>query len=76
MSNAEKYIARRISPADCAAQDFGSDGLPRQCAQQPVWELVHSQGRSFHVCEYHIEVFWNVWLEFRDAVREVWPVSR
>jgi hypothetical protein len=76
MSNTEKYLTRKISQSDCAAQDFGRDGLPLQCDRKPVWELVHSEGRTFHVCEYHIEVFWNMWLGFRDAVRDVWPFAK
>jgi hypothetical protein len=71
-----KYITKSASASDCAAQDFGPEGLPRRCDRKPVWELRHSEGRSFNVCEYHIEVFWNSWLGFREAVRDLWPVKR
>ena len=70
-----KYIEKRISSAPCSTQNFGPDGLPCECNQSPVWELVHSSGTSFHACEYHIEVLWNVWLPFRSAVRDLWPVK-
>ena len=71
-----RYVAMRVSQQDCAAQHFDSDGLPRQCDQKPVWELVHSEGPSFHVCEYHIEALWNVWIGFRNAMQDLWPVNK
>jgi hypothetical protein len=74
MSEGGKFIGKKISTSVCTAQHFGLDGLPCQCDQDPVWELTHSNGRSFHICEYHIEVFWNVWLSFRSAVRDLWPI--
>ena len=76
MRKSGKYITKNISQSECTAQDFGADGLPCQCNREPVWELVHSDGRSFHVSEYHIEVCWNTWLGFRDAVRDLWPFAK
>jgi hypothetical protein len=68
-----RYISIKVCNAECSAQHFGSDGLPCQCTETPVWELQHSSGRNVHLCEYHIECFWNMWLSFRDAVRGIWP---
>jgi len=76
MSEQRKYVAQKLSERDCAAQHFDAEGLPQHCSQKPVWELVHSAGQSFHICEYHIEVFWNTWSSFREAVRDVWPLAR
>jgi hypothetical protein len=69
-----KYVAIRASEADCAAQHIGTEGLPTQCHQRPVWELTHANGQKFNLCEYHIECYWGMWLPFRDAVRDIWPV--
>ena len=66
MSEHGKYIAIRVSQADCDAQHLA----------KPVWELVHSDGQSFHTCEFHIEILWDVWVEFREAVRDVWPIAK
>jgi hypothetical protein len=50
-------------------------GFPQECDRDPVFELSHSSGRSFHLCEYHIECYWNFWTSFRDAIRDIWPVE-
>lgn len=77
MSEIRRYVAKRLSTSKCAAQDFDAGGLPCSCERNlPTWELVHSKGQSFHVCEYHIEVLWDTWLTFRNAVRDAWPVKR
>ena len=59
--------------ARCTAQHFDTDGLPAACDKEPVWALSHSNGQVVHLCEYHIECFWGMWLSFREAVRDVWP---
>ena len=76
MSEHGKYIAIRVSQADCDAQHLAKNGLPCLCERKPVWELVHSDGQSFHTCEFHIEILWDVWVEFREAVRDVWPIAK
>jgi hypothetical protein len=70
------YVSRRISNKQCEGERFGADGFPSQCADTPVFELVHSNGQSQHICESHIEFYWNAWLPFRDAVRGIWPVKQ
>jgi len=70
------YASRRISNKQCESERFGADGFPSQCDDTPVFELVHSNGQSLHICEYHIEFYWNVWPPFRDAVRGIWPVKQ
>lgn len=70
------YVAKKLSNRGCEGERFGAEGVPIQCNDTPVFELVHSNGKSLHVCEYHIEVYWNTWLSFRDAVRDIWPVEQ
>src|SRR5215472_8066492 len=53
------YVSRRISNEQCEGERFAADGFPLQCDHTPVFELVHSNGRSLHICEYHIEFYWN-----------------
>ena len=69
-----KNVSMTVSDKPCAAQHFGSDGLPCECDRKPVRALLHSSGQSVHLCEYHIECFWSMWLGFRDAVRDLWPL--
>ncbi|MGA3125642.1 MAG: hypothetical protein ABSD13_02925 [Candidatus Korobacteraceae bacterium] len=69
------YISMTVSNAQCSAQHFGSNGLPCQCNETPVWELLHSSGQSVQLCEYHIECFWNMWPGFREAIRGTWPIK-
>src|SRR5262249_18452695 len=71
-----RYVSRKISNQQCKGKRFSNEGLPIRCEETPVFELVHSNGQSIHVCEYHIEFYWNAWPSFRDAVRDIWPVSR
>ena len=70
------YVSQKLSDQACEGERFGAEGFPIECTDTPVFELVHSNGRSLHVCEYHIEVYWNVWRSFRDAVRDIWPVGQ
>lgn len=77
MSTAGKYTSIQIINAPCQGERFGPDGFPlERCKDTPVFQLTHSSGRSLHLCEYHIEIYWNLWLPFRDAVRNVWPVQQ
>ena len=70
------YIESKPSNQPCEGKRFGADGFPGKCEDSPVFELVHANGKSFHICEYHIEFYWNAWPPFRDAVREIWPVRK
>ena len=70
------YTSKTLSDKTCQGERFGKDGFPQLCDDAPVWELLHSDGRTLHVCEYHIELYWNVWPPFREAVRGIWPVSQ
>jgi hypothetical protein len=76
MSAHDRYTSRLISGKPCQGERFGNDGFPQSCSDTPVWELVHSSGRSLHICEYHIEFYWNAWLPFRTAIRDIWPVNQ
>jgi hypothetical protein len=76
MTQNGRYISLRLSDALCEAQALGADGFPKKCDETPVWELEHSSGRRFYICEYHIQCYWNFWLSFRDAIRDIWPVKR
>lgn len=51
-----------------------AEELIRSCANDSVFELTHANGRTLHLCEYHIECYWNFWPTFRDAIRDLWPV--
>jgi hypothetical protein len=70
-----RYISLKICSGACEAQHIGLDGLPQECERTPVWELLHSSGRRFRLCDYHIECYWGFWSSFRDAVRDIWPVK-
>ena len=65
-----------MSEKGCEGEKCGSDGFPAQCEDTPVFELMHSNGRTLHVCEYHIQFYWNAWLPFREAVRDIWPLKQ
>ena len=71
-----RYVSRQISDKPCQGERFGADGLPQSCGDTPVWKLVHSSGRSMFICEYHVELYWNIWLPFRDAVRDIWQMAQ
>ena len=68
------YVSKQISDHECEGERFGTDGFPMQCNDTPVFELAHSNGKSLHICEYHIQFYWNAWPPFREAVRDLWPV--
>ena len=70
-----RYTSVKISDKRCEAQHFGADGLPQPCAEDRVFELCHSSGRCIHLCEYHVECYWNFWTSFRNAIREIWPTK-
>jgi hypothetical protein len=74
--SANLYISRRVSDRACEGERFGGDGLPVRCEDTPVFELLHSNGRALHICEYHIQFYWNAWPPFRNAVRDIWPVVK
>lgn len=74
--NTGRYTFRRVSEKACEGERFGADGLPVQCEDTPVFELIHSNGRSLNVCEYHIEFYWNAWTSFREAIRDIWPAGK
>jgi hypothetical protein len=74
--NTGRYVSKKLSERACEGERFGAEGFPIECEETPVFELMHSSGRSFHICEYHIEFYWNAWPPFREAVRDIWPVSR
>ena len=71
-----RYVEIKKGDHLCEAQHFGPVGLPVECGNAPVWELGHGNGWKLYLCEYHIECFWGMWLTFREAVRDVWPVRR
>ena len=71
----DRYTSRRLSHKPCEGERFGKDGLPLSCDETPVWELLHSNGRTLHICDYHIESYWNAWPPFRNAIRDIWPVE-
>jgi hypothetical protein len=70
------YISMTVCESQCEGQDFAPDGFPKKCDRSPVWELSHSNGMHIRLCEYHIECYWSYWHQFRDAVRDVWPVRQ
>ena len=74
--NTGRYTFRRVSEKACEGERFGADGLPVQCEDTPVFELIHSNGRSLNVCEYHIEFYRNALTSFREAVRDIWPAGK
>jgi len=74
--NMGQYISKKLSGKACEGEMFGAEGFRINCEETPEFELMHSSGRSLHICEYHIEVYWNVWQSFRDAVRDIWPVQK
>ncbi len=77
MQEQDKYTSLRVSDKPCEGERFGPDGIPQErCEDTPVFELSHSSGRKLHVCEYHIEMYWNLWQSFRTAVRDIWPVKQ
>lgn len=76
MTTAGRYTSINVSDEPCEGERFAPDGFPQKCEDTPVFELVHSIGRRLHVCEYHIECYWNLWLPFRDAIRDLWPVKK
>ena len=71
-----RYIQMKLVDKPCEGQLIDQSGLPVACTDERVFELLHSNGKSFHLCEYHIEVLWGVWLPFREAIRDIWPVRR
>lgn len=75
MVQKDRYTSLQVSNSSCEAQAFGPDGFPQKCDEMPVWALEHSSGRKFHICEYHLQCYWNFWLPFRNAVRDIWPVK-
>ncbi len=77
MDEVGRYASLKVSGAPCEGERFGPDGFPlERCEDAPVFELVHSSGRKLHLCEYHIEIYWNLWQSFRTAVRDIWPVKQ
>ena len=76
LMNSGHYVSKRLSNGECEGERFGPYGFPIVCSDTPVLELVHSNGKSVHICEYHIEFYWNAWPSFREAVRDVWPVEQ
>lgn len=76
MSADTRYTSISISNQPCAGETFGADGFPERCKDTRVFELSHSNGKKLHLCEYHIECYWNVWLPFREAIRDIWPVRK
>jgi hypothetical protein len=69
------YVSKQLN-RECEGERFGTEGFPIQCNDNPVFELVHSNGKSIHICEYHLQFYWNAWPPFRDAVRDIWPVEQ
>jgi hypothetical protein len=76
MTTENRYTSINVSNHSCAGETFGPDGFPERCKNTRVFELSHSNGQKLHLCEYHIECYWNFWPSFRDAVREIWPVRQ
>jgi hypothetical protein len=70
------YTSRKVSDKSCEGERIGADGFPLSCDETPVWELLHTNGRTIYVCEYHIQFYWNAWPPFRAAVRDIWPVKQ
>lgn len=71
-----RYTSRKVSERHCQGERFGDEGPPIKCEDTPVFELMNSSGSALHICEYHIEFYWNAWLPFRNAVRDIWPVEK
>jgi hypothetical protein len=71
-----RYISRKVSEKTCEGERFGADGFPVKCEETPAFELMHSNGCALHICEYHIQFYWNGWPPFRNAVRDIWPVKQ
>lgn len=74
MTSVYKYTSIEISERPCSGETFASNGFPERCTNDSVFELTHANGRTLHLCEYHIECYWNFWPTFRDAIRDLWPV--
>ena len=74
--NAGRYVNKKLSDQPCEGERFGAEGLPIRCDDTPVFQLMHSNGRALHICEYHIQLYWNLWPPFRNAVRDIWPVNK
>jgi hypothetical protein len=74
MTSENRYTSIELSEKPCNGETFASDGYPEKCKNTRVSELKHSNGRILHLCEYHIECYWNFWPPFRAAVRDIWPV--
>ena len=39
------------NPEKCEGERFGNEGFPIKCEDHPVFELVHSSGRSLHLAK-------------------------
>jgi hypothetical protein len=74
--NTGRYISSKMSDKPYEGERFADDGFPIKCEDAPVFELMHSNGRSVRFCEYHIQYHWNAWPPFRNAVRDIWPVEK
>jgi len=57
-----------VSNQPCAGETFGPEGFPDKYKNTYVFELLHSNGKKLHLCECHIECYWNFWPSFRDAI--------
>jgi hypothetical protein len=74
MSSGNQYTSIAPTEKHCEGETFASDGYPEKCGNDRVFQLTHSTGRTLHLCEYHIECYWNFWPTFRAAIRDIWPV--
>jgi hypothetical protein len=73
--SASRYLSKKVSQRACEGERFGEEGFPIRCEDTPVFDLLHSNGRSLHVCEYRLQFYWNAWPPFRNAARDIWPVE-
>ena len=73
MPSGDKYKSIEPRETPCEGETFAPDGFPEKCKSTRVFALTHTNGRKLHLCEYHIECYWNIWPPFRDAIRDIWP---
>jgi hypothetical protein len=76
METENQYVAIKPCEELCEGETFDAGGFPKKCNETRVLELSHSNGQKLHLCEYHIQCYWNFWPTFRDAIRDIWPVTQ
>lgn len=72
----DRYTSIKASNRDCEGERFGPNGFRQRCEDKPVFKIHHANGQTLHICEYHVECYWNFWPTFREAIRDIWPVRQ